>query len=217
VIDIGAGVAELQCRWHSLCDLDRARAVQYIHQAGMSLHELAPQLNCSPSLLSYLLRALQAPAKDRELARLGNITTRELVRRAGSAGTCPSSIQREAIAFGTECAAVRAGHAIKEWFDEQRIPSADREQIINKASLLYVSLNTANLGSLGASLPDIPLPEIIRIFRPADPRTDDDRSISLFAQWLSDWTHHGVLDDEVRVRAVELARSEMHDGMPRQS
>ena len=186
MIDTGAGVAELQSRWRSLCDLDRARAVQSIHQAGMSLQELAPHLNCSPSLLSYLLRALQAPAKDRELARLGDITTRELVRRARSSGTRPNSIQRESLAFDRECVAVQAGHAIKVWLDEQSIPSADQEQIMDQASSLTASVKRVDLGSLGASLPDIPLVEIIRLFRPADLGTNDDHSIAWFAQWLGD-------------------------------
>src|ERR1035438_7576279 len=49
--DTGSAIADLQSHWHALCDLDRARAVQSIHQDGMSLRALAPQLNCSPSLL----------------------------------------------------------------------------------------------------------------------------------------------------------------------
>jgi hypothetical protein len=156
-------------------------------------------------LLSYLLRALQAPSEDRELARLGEISTRELARRARSSGARPNSIQREAIAFDRECAAVQAANAIQVWFDEQNIPSADRKQIIDQASLLRVSVKKVDLGSLGASLPDIPLIEIIRLFRPADLGTDG-HSIAWFARWLSDWVHHGILDEAVRVRALELSR-----------
>jgi hypothetical protein len=69
--DRSATVADLRSRWHTLCDLDRARAAQSIHQAGESLAELAPQLNCFRSLLSYLIRAALAPVEDREFARLG--------------------------------------------------------------------------------------------------------------------------------------------------
>jgi hypothetical protein len=82
--DTGSAIADLQSHWHALCDLDRARAVQSIHQDGMSLRALAPQLNCSPSLLSHLLWAAQAPTEDRELARCGEMSTRELARRAGT-------------------------------------------------------------------------------------------------------------------------------------
>lgn len=159
-------------------------------------------------MLSYLLRALQAPIEDRELARLGNITTRELARRARSSGARQNSIQREAVAFDRECAAVRSANAIQVWFDQQKVPSADREQIIDQASLLQVSVKKVDLGSLEASLPDIPLTVIIRLLRPADLPTDENHTILWFARWLSDWTHHGILDETVRVRALELARGE---------
>ena len=82
--DLDSAVADLQSRWHVLCDLDRARVVRSIQQAGMSLKALAPQLSCSSSLLSYFLQAAQTPAENRELARFGEITTRELVHRTSA-------------------------------------------------------------------------------------------------------------------------------------
>jgi hypothetical protein len=63
------------------------------------------------------------------------------------------------------------------------------------------------VGSLAADLPDIPLKEIIRMFRPALLETDEDWTVALFAQWLALWTLHGISDDRVRARALELARN----------
>src|SRR5664279_2569609 len=117
--DTRPAVLDLRARWHALCDLDRARAVQSIHQDGMSLRALGPLLNCSPSLLSHLLRAARAPAEDRERARCGEISTRELARRAGTSQTRSTSTQYESIAFESELAAVRASQAITRWLDEE--------------------------------------------------------------------------------------------------
>jgi hypothetical protein len=81
----------------------------------MSLRELALHLNCSGSLLSCLLKAARAPAEDRELARSGEISTRELVRRSGWVKRRRASIAREALLFDSECAALQASRAIAHW------------------------------------------------------------------------------------------------------
>jgi hypothetical protein len=208
VIEVSRAVEDLQSRWHTLCDLDRARAVQSIHQAGMSFQELAPKLNCSPSLLSHLLRALEAPAEDRELARSGDISTRELVRKAQSSGF---SMQREARAFDYEREVMKASQAIMRWFNEENVASADREQVVEQAFLLLVNADTSEAGPLEAYLPDIPLGEVIRLFRPACLGIDGDSGLALLSEWLALWTLHGILDDRVRARALELARKEMPD------
>jgi len=85
--DISPAVAKLQSGWHSLPDLDRARAVHAIKQSGISTREIALQLHVSESLLRHLLQALQAPIEDRFLAQKRNTSTNELVRRAKAAGT----------------------------------------------------------------------------------------------------------------------------------
>ncbi len=177
----------------------------------MSLRELAPHLNCSPSLLSYLLRAARASAEDRELARSGAISTRELVRRTGSSAARARSIHGEAIAFDCECAAVQAGQAITNWFDEEKVASADRQQVIAQACSYQASAEMPDLGSLEAYLPDIPLDEVIRLFRPDHIETDGNPSVAWLAEWLALWTLHGVLDDSVRIRALKLALVERPD------
>jgi len=94
-------VADLQSKWHTLHDLDRACAVHAIHQAGTSLRELAKALNCSDSLLRHLLAALQATPADRLLLRQRKISTNELVRRSEAAGIRRTAMLREAQEF--EC------------------------------------------------------------------------------------------------------------------
>jgi transposase-like protein len=208
--DTGSAIADLRSRWHALCDLDRARAVQSIYQAGMSLRELASHLNCSRSLLSYLLRAASAPVEDREIARSGEISTRELVRRAVSSGRHPASISHEAVAFDREHTAIQASRAITDWLDEQRITRTDRVKIIDVARSSNVNSDTLVLGSLEGYLPDIPLDEIIRIFRPGESESEGAHSVAWFSEWLARWSLHGIPDDVVRFRALEIARSAEH-------
>ena len=98
--------------------------------------------------------------------------------------------------------------AITNWFDEQKVASTDREQVIEQACLYLASADMPDLGSLGAYLPDIPLDEVIRLFRPAHIENDGNRSVARFAEWLALWTLHGVLDDRVRTRALDLALDE---------
>lgn len=148
-----------------------------------------------------------APAEDRELARWGVISTRELVRRSRSSGAGSTSRRREAIAFEREHAAFLASQAITKWLDEEEIAGADREQVIEQAFLHLADADKSAVGSLAADLPDIPLKEIIRMFRPALLETDEDWTVALFAQWLALWTLHGILDDRVRARALELVRN----------
>ena len=56
--DTSHTISDLQSKWDTLCDLDRARAVRAIHQDGTSLRELAKALKRSPSLLRHRIEAL---------------------------------------------------------------------------------------------------------------------------------------------------------------
>jgi transposase-like protein len=207
VTEPSSAVADLQSRWHELCDLDRARAVQSILETGVSLRKLATHLNCSASLLSYLLKAAKALVEDRELARFGEISTRELVRRTGSSRGRSTSKAREAIAYDRECAAIQASHAITKWLDEQKLTYAERAKVLSQAQLLNVDADEIVLGSLEGFLPDVPLDEVIRIFRPSGLEWDRANSVGWHSEWLAHWSLHGILDDVIRVRAFEIASS----------
>ena len=86
MIDSNSPIEDLRARWHALHDLDRAREIYAIHQAGMSLREIARHLNCCRSLLVRLLLAANAAAEDLALARQIPISTRALARRARAGG-----------------------------------------------------------------------------------------------------------------------------------
>ena len=71
--DTASAVADLKQKWPTLHDVDRARAVHAIHQAGTSLRQLAKELNCSPTHVRNLNQAALAPVVDRIRARKGLI------------------------------------------------------------------------------------------------------------------------------------------------
>lgn len=97
--NISTTIADLQAQWHTLTDLDRAKAVCNIWWSGTPIHEIASHLNCSETLLRHLLTALQAPLADRELAQRGMISTNELVRRSRTSGARRAARHREAQEF----------------------------------------------------------------------------------------------------------------------
>jgi len=106
--DTNFAITDLQSRWHTLNDLDRAQAIKPIHQSGMSLRNLASRLNCSPSLLTHLLQAAQAPIEDQVLAGQGALSTRALWRAAKALGARRIALHPEEIAFERERAAVQS-------------------------------------------------------------------------------------------------------------
>jgi hypothetical protein len=177
-----------------------------MRDTGITLRELAAHLNCSASLLSYLLKAASAPAEDRELARSGEISTRELVRRVRSRRSRAISIDGEGLAFERECAAIEASRAIVDWLHEQKIAYPDQIKVVEQTRLRNLHADTNVLDSLQAYLPDIPLCEVIRIFRPVQ-ELDGQHSPDWYAEWLGRWALHGIPDDGVRSRALENALS----------
>ena len=93
--------------------------------------------------------------------------------------------------------------AILQWFDHESVAGADRRQVIEQARLHLLTADRSTVGSLEADLPDTPLNEVIRLFRPAYRGTTEDRTAAWFARWLALWTLHGIPDYRVRARALE--------------
>ena len=201
--EISSAVGELQTRWPNICDLDRAQAILSIQQEGMSLRELARHLKCSPSLLSYLLRASQAPAEDRERARRGEISTRALARIAGIVGTRGTVRQPEAIAFERERAAFQASKAVLTWFEDEEVAEADQSQIIKQARLHLIEAQGWKKAFLQNRLDDV-----VCESRNAQIGARRNRPAAWFELRLALWAVRSISDDWVRNRALEIACSE---------
>ncbi len=200
-----SAVADLQGKWHTLPDLDRARAVYNIHQAGVSLRALAKDLNCSPSLLRHLLVALQAPATDRALARDGRISTRELARRARATGIRRAARHQEALELDRERAALVGRQAIFDWLAAENIFSSYGEQIIDEARWKLAIAERDHARPRGAAPPDMPITDIIQRCRPAQPKTDAISFVAWYAYWLTLWAFYAMPDTLVRLPALDLA------------
>ena len=202
-------IADLQSRWYTLDDLDRAQAIKSIHQSGVSLRKLASFLNCSPSLLTHLLQAGQAPLEDRVLARRGELSTRALVRRARATGTRRTAMHREAIAFEREQTAIQDSRSILNWLAEHCVADADQEQIIERARLYLFLVEGAwpisPVAMSACKLAD----KTVRMQRPAQSDLAEIGLFAGFARQLADWALGGITDPQIRQRAFELARDEL--------
>jgi hypothetical protein len=214
VTDTRSAVANLQSRWHAIHDLDRAQAIKSIYQSGMTLRELAALLNWSPSLLTRLLQAAQAPFEDLVLARQGALSTRALVRAAKTVGIRRTALHREAIAFERERAALQESKSILNWLAEREVAQADREQVIEKARLyLSPSERTGQLPP-GAMPAGMPADKTVRMCWPTQPGLTEVGLFSGLAGQLALWALAGISDLQIGQRAFELADDAVTSSQP---
>ncbi|MGA2851231.1 MAG: hypothetical protein ABSE46_19690 [Terracidiphilus sp.] len=203
--DVQASISDLQSKWDDLSDLERGRAIQAIHRAGASLRQLAKAVNRSLTLIRHLHQAAQAPAGAQYLARQGNVSTRELVRRAKAAGIREDARHREAIEMGRTNAARASSKKICDWLASEKIPGSCGEQIVAEARRQIA------LTELKRKLPTHPAPpgmavdQIIQRCKPPDPSLDEFTSIAWFGTWLALWTFYAFTDSQVRDAAIDLA------------
>jgi hypothetical protein len=103
-----SAVTDLQATWHTLRDLERARAIRPIIRAGVSRRQLSTALNVSEGTLRNLLLTLEADPEDQDLFHRGVISRRELTRCQGNP---PSRRSREPrVRIGHSNAGSRRGH-----------------------------------------------------------------------------------------------------------
>jgi lambda repressor-like predicted transcriptional regulator len=196
--DVSAAISNLKSRWHDLPDLDRAQAVYAIHCAGTSVRTLAKALGFSESLLRHLLTALQAPREDRLLARRGEITTNELVRRAKAA-------EAQRVAEHNAQEARKGCRVICDWIRSEGISGSYGESIVTEARRLLAVAESNRKLPKGAVPPDMPVSEIIQRCKPAGPEPDNAEFSSWAAHWLFLWTFYSMPDSDIRLQAIDLA------------
>ena len=203
--DTSDAISDLQSKWDTLCDIDRARTVRAIHQTGTSLRELAKALKRSPSLLRHLIEALGAQPEDQFLARQGKLSTNQLVRRARAAGIDRAAKQRKAIELERSQASQKGCRAICDWLEAEGISGPFGAQIVNEARQTLVIAEENNTLPRDAAPLHTPVTEIIQRCRPAEPKTDAISFVAWFAYWLALWVAYSMPDSSVRYKAIELA------------
>ena len=205
MVNISPAVAKLQAEWHSLPDLDRARAVFAIKQSGVSTRAIALQLHVSESLLRHILQALQVPIEDRFNAQKRKSSTNELVRLARTAGIRRSSMHREALEFERTQASLAGCKTICDWLVAEDIPASYGEQIVDEARRQLAMAEETKQLPRDAAPPDMPTAMIIQRCRPDEPKTDAISFVAWFAHWLALWAAYSMTDSWVRYKAIELA------------
>ena len=203
--DTSDAISDLQSKWDTLCDLDRARIVLAVHQTGTSLRELAKALKRSPSLLRHLIEALGAPPEDQFLARQGKLSTNQLVRRARAAGIGRAAKQREALELERTQASLKGCRAICDWLEDEGISGPSGAQIVNEARRTLAIADENNTLPRDAAPPHTPVTEIIQRCRPVEPNSDAISHVAWFGHWLALWAAYSMPDSWVRYKAIELA------------
>jgi hypothetical protein len=145
-------IAQLQSQWRGLQDLDRAQAIKAIQRLGVRLRDLAAKLNCSSSLLSYLLRASEAPLEDLAAARRGELSTRALVQRSRESARNRDPFNREAVAFEVARDIREGSQLILKWLEDQDVPNNIRCQVLEVAGRRELSIFDRPKSSLVAYL-----------------------------------------------------------------
>jgi transposase-like protein len=200
-----SAVADLQSQWHTLPDLDRAKAVLAIKQSGISTRQIAQHLDCSDSLLRHLLAALQAPPADRLLLRQGKISTNELVRRSEAAGIRRTAMHRESREFERTQASRQGCEMICDWLAAEQMSGPYGEQIVDEARRQLAIAGMTGKFPKDAAPTDMPTAEIIKRCRPAELKTDAVSFIAWLARWLARWAYYAFTDSWVRDTALDLA------------
>lgn len=77
--DLQRAVAELMKAWPDLDDVDRAVRVKQLRDAGASGRALAQAVGCSEGLIRQLRMAADATDDEKQQARLGELSTRQLI------------------------------------------------------------------------------------------------------------------------------------------
>ncbi len=197
-------IAQLQSDWFGLSDLDRARAVLAINQAGISIRKIAKQLHLSESLLRHLLQALQAPASDLDLARQGKISTNELVRRAKSTSLRRAE-DRPAAALARAREIPEAADLICGWLLQTQLYGPARQMIVKEVQRKFLFMKEAGLHPSVAAPPAMPAFQIIERTQPPALKGNSIDIIGWFAQWLTQWSFFAFPNEDVRDNALGLA------------
>lgn len=206
--DLPASISDLQSKWDELSDLERGRAIQAIHLNGTSFRQLAKTLGRSPTLLRHLHQAAQAPPGDQNLARQGNVSTRELVRRAKAARLRKAAREEEALQLKRNEEAINGCRLICDWLEDEGIEKGLGEQIILEARRMLALADQKGRFPKHPAPPGTKPAEIIRLAAPSQALRDAMEVAALYGAWLTRWAWYAFPDAWVRDAALDLALDE---------
>lgn len=209
-----SAVADLKGKWAELTDVDRALAVHDLHES-VRFRRLAKELGCSASLLRNLDKAAQAPQKDIDLARKGQISTRELALRSKAAEKLRATQAQEAHDQKRTKAAQQAAITICDWLDEHQFWPAHGENIVTEARRILAEAEySGQLPEWPPPPPDMPVAEVISPMRPPASVNRDVGEVGWYADWLARWALKAFPDSAVRDKALNIALDSQIRGVP---
>jgi len=151
------------------------------------------------------MTALDAPAEDRALARLGKISTNELVRRSEAAEEKRADKAREETTRKQEEQALKATAQICRWLRTESIFGGNAEQVIEEVRRhLYWAEAQGRLNQ-PKKKPNASISRIIELSKPTLPIGENAEFITWYAAWLFRWSLWSFVDPVVRDKALDLA------------
>jgi len=186
---IAEAFSQLQASWHTLDFVDRGYAILSLIKAGVSRRYLARELDCSEGLIRSYLSGLEASPADLQLARRGEISLRELIRRATGRGThTQKSNERSTDPVGQNGSAAPATAdvtTVLDWLRKDPLRNANACLILNEV------LRALEISERNNHLPALSVPfgmkteEVIECCRPSLNKFD--HYIAWCANWLGWW------------------------------
>ena len=211
--NLDKSIKNLQDNWPHLHDLDRTNAIIPILDAGMSGRSLARTLDVSESLIRRLKALAAASPEERRRARLGEMSTRKLLRQiadrqAQEADKAKQAEQQVCV----EAAQEGAGHTL-QWFYDEKMAHPYAERIVLEARRkLFEAARDGNLPKEKAPA-GLAISEIIHRCDLAVPLCTDDISfVERYANWLVLWAVYAMPDGRVRDKALDIALSKLEKG-----
>lgn len=205
----------LKKKWDKLHDADRALQVRMLKNAGLTFRQLAAELGCSSTLLRTLYKAAHAPQEDLELARKGQISTRELARRGHAAAKLLAEQNQQALERKRTQAARKAALTICEWLDEHELCPSHCAVIIEEARRILAEAEFRdNLPTSPPPPPQFPTDKIISQMRPPASVNPDVGEVWWYADWLARWAFYASPDRILRDKALNIALDYQYTGIP---
>lgn len=206
--NICPAITELQARWSSLTDLDRAKALLPLVQAGVSRRFLATTLNCSESSLRHLLQGLQADPEDQQLFRSGSISRNELVRRSRGSRAHREVRSRERAEQARSDSVATGCRTILNWLAQDESRASNAERIVEDARFRLIWSLPGSETKASQPAPNARIDELIASCRP-DPHPDE-LDVSWNVRWLLTWLSHLIPDAGIRLDAVDQALNRVY-------
>ena len=212
--DLHHAVTELKKAWSDLDDMDRAVRITQILDAGVGRRALARAVGCSEGLIRQLRIAADATNDEKQQARRGELSTRQLIEKVLARRKEQEAIDRSNLKSEHQLAAQQAATTIVNWLLAE-LPSA-AEQVLDEANRLLADAERAGKLPTKRAPDGMPVADIIAHLRPKnllDDKPGDiyvaDIPLGRYGTWLCHWAFFAFPQPELRHEALRLAKSHL--------